>query len=107
MKPKQASEVEWMVAKRDQLIVTALASATKIRPERSSRVPLAQLIDRMHSHDNRYEGADERPWYVQFDLHWGRPECLTLSLGEQVTAEDNRKEPASFASPFMSVPPDP
>jgi len=69
MKPKQADEVEWMVAKRDQLIVTALASATKIRPERSGRVPLAQAVDAMHPHDDRYYGTDERHGYVQSDLH--------------------------------------
>ncbi|WP_142250880.1 hypothetical protein [Bradyrhizobium sp. UNPF46] len=69
MKPKQADEVEWMVGKRDQLMVTALASATKIRPERSGRVPLAQPVDAMHPRYNRYYGTDERHGDVQSDLH--------------------------------------
>lgn len=38
MKLEQADEVEWMVAERDQLMVTALAPAAKIRPERPGRV---------------------------------------------------------------------
>ena len=69
MKPEQADEVEWMVAKRDQLMVTALASAAKIRPERPGRVPLAQPVDAMHPRYNRYYGTDERQGYVQSDLH--------------------------------------
>lgn len=69
MNPEQADEVEWMVAERDQLMVTALASAAKIRPECSGRVPLAQPVDAVHPHDNRYYGTDERHGYVQTDLH--------------------------------------
>lgn len=49
--------------------MTALASATKIRPERSGRVPLAEAVDAMHPHDNGYYGTDERHGCVQFDLH--------------------------------------
>lgn len=60
MKPKQADEVEWMVFKRDQLMIAGPAPATKIRPERSGRVPLAQSVDAMHPHDNRYCGTNER-----------------------------------------------
>ncbi|MDA9547642.1 hypothetical protein ACM43_25015 [Bradyrhizobium sp. CCBAU 45321] len=50
MQPKQADEVEWLIDKRDQLIVTGAALGTKTRPEHSSRVPLAQLVEPVHFH---------------------------------------------------------
>lgn len=84
--------------------MTALAPATKIRPERSGRVPLAQAVDAMHPHDNRYYGTDERHGYVQSDLHGSHLVFGSWALRSKSSQEIVGRRPLRPRPTFVSAP---